>query len=248
MAAPLPLVVQVAFGSVGSPAVLRGVTKGNAIIVMTAFYRAVSTGSLEAVPVTSNPDSGTFLTAIGSRQSLVAGTVDFGGSAYYLGTPRCGGGDHTITPEANTKAYVTAIEVQNLSKVVDLNDRTQSSGSGDTLSHAETADLAQGLNETRESIELLIGNCVVGTANGSADIAFTDPPSGYTTLQKNVNDIADVAFLHCYRVVTRIGSYAVSFNWAAPLVLNSDTAMLSTYYGLTDLAALPAISGGDLYI
>ena len=242
-----PQIVQVAVGSSAtSPPTLRSVGRGSSIILLTAFYRAVNTGASEGPPTTSNPDSGAWITLTGAR--IASLTEEVGGSCHYLGPPRCGGGDHTITPAANTTWHATAIEVTGLSNQVAVGDGQAGSGHGGAVQNSETTNMSVTANTTSPFLGISFGFLKMDGA-GIADVQWTDPPSGgYTTLQKGVACIADVAFIHAYKIIPVAADNTATINWISGGVASSGWGMQGGFTAAQDFPALPAISGGDLYL
>jgi hypothetical protein len=179
-----------------------GVTAGSLLTLQTAYFRAVSTLAAETVPTDSQ---GTWSTGAAGQPGHDTGQ-DVGASIFYQASVAAG--THTVTPEANGSKQLCLTE---------WSGATSTPLDGTANAHTDTFTGASQVTGTTATLAqsdelVLIVNCV-GAQTGLADIAYTDPVSGFTTLQKTVNDLSSVALFAAYKQAGATTAQSATFNW-----------------------------------
>ena len=186
----------------GATIAKASVTAGSLLTLQTAYFRSISTLAAETVPTDSQ---GTWSTGAAGQPGLDS-SHDAGASIFYQANVAAG--THTVTPQANPSKQLCLTEWSGATSTPldgTANAHTDSF-SGASQVTGTTATLAQ-------SDELvLIVNCVAAQT-GITDIAYTDPVSGFTTLQKTVNDLTSVALFAAYKQAGATTAQSATFNW-----------------------------------
>ena len=186
----------------GATIALTSVASGNSLILCDSYFRATSTGVGETVPTDTQ---GTWSIASNGVPGAGSG-FDSGSGIFYQNN--VASGTHTVTPQSNSSHNATLSEWSGLSTTsfdVAANARTNS-GSFTSQVTGTTAATAQ----ADEVVLIALG---LAAFTGVADVGFTDPVSGFTTIQRVSNDASDIATFHAYKIVAATGTQAATFNW-----------------------------------
>jgi len=198
--------VQSVTGS-GSTLTLNGVGARNLLTLQSSIFRNTSTGgTAESTPTDSN---GTVEVAIAPTTSVWHSGVDDTGAAIFF-VKNANSGTHTLTPENAPSKHRTLAEWAGaLSSPFDV------SASGTTSASAHTSRTTGSTSATAQDANLVLIAHAVGAATGAADIGYTDPVDGFTTLQKVVNDASDLGTFHAWRQISVGGVQSATFNWTS---------------------------------
>lgn len=209
--------VQSATGN-GATIVLNGVATGNCLILQTSYFRSTSTAAAETTPTDSN---GTFAVGIAATPAVWTGK-DTGASIFY--ESNTASGTHTVTPQANSSHVQSLVEYSGLITSSPLDQATSNKSSADhtTLDTGTTGTTAQ-------NDELVIIGHGLAAAGGSADVGYTDPVSGFTTVYRQPDDATSVAALQAYQVISAIGTQTATFNWTAHESDMASQAVIATF-------------------
>lgn len=186
---------------------LNGVAAGNALIAFQSSFRNTSTTTAIAVPTDTN---GTFTGGIaGTGATWLSGAqVAITGIFYQQ---NAASGTHTLTFEANGSNEKTLSEFSGMatSGLLDVNT------SAVTNNTDHTSQVTGTTGTTAKPNELVVIAHALCAPGGVADISYTDPVSGFTTLYKIPNDLSDVATFHAYKIISAIGTQSATFNWVS---------------------------------
>lgn len=196
----MPLVQQIT-GS-GATLTLTGVAAGNALILLDSYFRHPGTGVGETAPTDTQ---GTWSVAAAGIPGL-DGDESGSGIFYQLNVAA---GTHTVTPQANTSHNTTLIEWSGMptSGAFDVGNNAATNASSFT---SQVTGTTSSTAQADEVVFIVLG---LAAAAGVTDVGFTDPVSGFTTVQKVSNDASDIATFHAYKVVSAIGTQSATFNW-----------------------------------
>jgi hypothetical protein len=186
----------------GATLTLNGVASGNLLTLQDSYFRGTSTGIAEAVPTDTN---GTWSVASAGVPGIFSGK-DNGSGIFYQAAVAAG--THTVTPQANSDHNATLCEWSGaISSPLDVAANASTNAfTGTSQVTGTTAATAQ-----NDEISLIVLGLAANI--GVTDVGFTDPVSGYTTIQKVSNDLTTVATFHAYKVLTAAGAQSATFNW-----------------------------------
>jgi hypothetical protein len=219
----MPIVkVQQVTGS-GATLVLTGVAAGNLLTLQDSYFRTTSTGVGETVPTDSQ---GTWSAASNDAPATSAGTDDTGCGVFYQANVAAG--THTVTPQANPFKNATLCEWSGLvtSNVLDV------AVSAKTSQGSQTSQTTGTSAATLQADELVLISLGSGAAVGVVDVGFTDPVTGFTTLQKKSDTAASVGTFHAYKVVSATGTQQATFNWTDAEANQGSHAAVVTFKAL----------------
>lgn len=184
---------------------LNGVASGNTLVAFQSSFRNSSTTTAIAVPTDTN---GTFVGGIAGTGALCSGStfVAIVGIFYEV---NAAAGTHTLTFEANTSNNKTLSEWSGMAtaSVLDVSAAAKTDNSDITSQVTGTT------GATAQADELIVIALSLAAPGGSADVVFTNPVSGFTTLQVVPDDLSDIATFHAYKIVSATGTQAATFNW-----------------------------------
>lgn len=205
----------------GATLVLNGVAPGNTLIYIDSYIRAISTGLAAATPADSN---GTFTVARAGTPAFFTGGPDDIGTAIWV-EQNAAAGTHTVTPEVETGHKGTLVEFSGLltSGVFDVANDAKTSDS------TQTSQVTGTTGATAQADELVIISLCLAASAGLANVALTDPVSGFTTLQVSQNDATDIAMMHAFKVISAIGTQAATFNWVDTEAAQGSHAAIATF-------------------
>jgi hypothetical protein len=186
----------------GATIAKASVTAGSLLTLQTAYFRNPSTGLAEAIPTDSQ---GTWSTASAGVPGIASG-LDSAGSIFYQANVAAG--THTVTPQANNSKNCTLVEWSGATTTP-----LDGSANAATNSFSGTSQVTGTTATTAQADELSLTALGLAAAGGAADVGFTDPVSGYTTLQKQSNDLTDIAAFHAYKILVATGTQSATFNW-----------------------------------
>jgi hypothetical protein len=184
---------------------LSGVTAGNTLVLIVSWYRDVGTGAAFPTPTDSN---GTVAVATAPTPATASAPHDLGVAIFYV--TNAASGTHTFTLASLSESHATLVEFNPMalsSFDVATNAKTDASSSGTSQVTGTTASTAQ-------ASELVVIACTYGNQSGGvSDIGWTDPVSGFTTLQKVSDSATQLPTFHAWKEVSSIGTQAATFNW-----------------------------------
>lgn len=193
--------VQSATGK-GASVTLTGVAAGNTLILLSSYFRDVSSGVAMVAPTDTQ---GTWSVAA-SGVPGVANSTDCGTGIFYQGN--VASGTHTVTPQSTFDRVHTLAEFSGLTSApFDVGATAKTDNSSFTSQVTGTTAT------TGQADELVVISLGLACSVGVNDVGFTDPVSGFTTLQKVTNDASDVATMHAYKTINAIGNQSATFNW-----------------------------------
>jgi hypothetical protein len=242
----MPIVlVQKVTGS-GATLVLNGVAAGNLLTLQDSYFRTTQTGVGETVPTDSQ---GTWSAASADAPATSAGTDDTGCGVFYQANVAAG--THTVTPQANPFKNATLCEWSGLvtSNVLDV------AVSAKTSQGSQTSQTTGVTGVTAQAEELVLITLGSGCGAGVADVGFTDPVTGFTTLQKASDTSASVGAFHAYKPGSFTGTQQAKFNWTDSEANQGSHAAIVTFravvarvppYGTTGAGRLRARQTYDL--
>lgn len=218
----------------GATLVLNGVAAGNTLFVLDSYFRSPGTGVAAATPTDSN---GTF--TIG-RAGIPANFVSGGNNDCGIGIwyqENALAGTHTVTPEALTSHEGTLLEFSGLITSSSL-DQVNDAKTNDSTQTSQVTGTTPATTVADELV--LIGLCL-GAAAGVADVGFTDPVAGFTTLFKRVIDSSGLAFMHSYKIISATGTQAATFNWTDNEAHQGSHGAIATFKATTAAGGLLSI-------
>jgi len=189
----------------GTTIALNSVTAGALLTLQTSYFRNTGTGAAETTP-TDTQGTWSALQAP-TPAGFSGGGQDVGDSIFFQ--KNVASGTHTVTPQNNTIRKLSLTEWGS----ADTTTPNDASNHGETSDTSHTSRTTNATGVLASSDELVLINCGIGATGGAADIGWTDPVSGYTTLQKVVNSASDLACLHAWKTVSSNGSITATFNW-----------------------------------
>ena len=210
---------------------LNGVAAGNALIALDSTYRNPTTGAAVGTPTDSG---GTFTGGIGGAAALLHTSLwDVGIGIFYQAN--AASGTHTVTYEASTVKQHTLTEFSGMatSGLLDVS-ATAKTNNGTVTSQATGTTGATAQND-----ELIIIGIAIAHDGGAANIGFTNPVSGFTTLKIISNTSADVGTLHAYKIVSASGTQSATFNWTDSEI-GGEHAAIAAFKGTAGGAAARA--------
>jgi len=186
---------------------LNGVVSGNTLIAEQSSFRNTATTTAIAVPTDTN---GTFVGSIAGTGALCIGSagVSIVGVFYAV---NAASGTHTLTFEANTSNNKTLSEFSGMATASVLDVSTSSKTDNSDI----TSQVTGTTGTTAQADELIIIGLALATTVGSSDVTFTNPVSGFTSLNVVPNDLTDIGTFHAYKIVAATGTQAATFNWVA---------------------------------
>ena len=184
---------------------LNGVAAGNTLIALDSTYRNPSTGTAVATPTDTG---GTFTGGIGGACALLfASAWDVGIGIFYQAN--AASGTHTVTYEASTVRQHTLAEFSGMkaSGILDV------SATAKTDNGTVTSQSTGTTGATAQADELIIIGIGVAHDTGAANIGFTNPVSGFTTLHIISDTSSNIGTMHAYKIVSAVGAQSATFNW-----------------------------------
>lgn len=220
----------------GATVVLNGCVAANALIYQSSYFRSPKTGAGEATPTDSN---GTFtLSSAGTPALFSSGADDVGVGIFHQ--QNINAGTHTVTPQANSDHKVSVAEYSGLA--------TSGLFVAGSSANSTTADnvglVTQGTGTTSTAAsagDLAVINVSVAGSPGSATMGFTDPVSGYTTLQVANDDATSIGALHGFQVLGSGGTKSATFNW-------SDSGSTRAAHGAIATFVASGVAAADILI
>jgi len=211
---------------------LNGVVSGNTLIAEQSSFRNTGTTTAIAVPTDTN---GTFVGSIAGTGALCIGSIRASIVGVFYAV-NAASGTHTLTFEANPSSNQTLSEFSGMAtaSVLDV------SATAKTENSDITSQVTGTTGTTAQNDELIIIALSLAAPDGSADVTFTDPVSGFTTLQKVPNDLTDIATFHAYKIVAATGTQAATFNWTAHETNMGAHAAIAAFKGAAGGAAARA--------
>ena len=215
----------------GATIAKASVTAGSLLTLQTGFYRVGATGNPEAVPTDSQ---GTWSTASASAPGQnLAVTAECGASIFYQAN--VASGTHTVTVQTNAGKALTLAEWSGATSAP-----LDASANARTNAFPGTSQVTGTTATTVQADELSLIALGLQAPSGSSDVGFTDPVSGYTTLQKQSSDLGTTpAALHSYKILTSIGTQSATFNWTSTEVNQFCGGAIATFKAT-------AAAGGDV--
>lgn len=205
--------------SSGANPQLTSVVAGNLLVLCSSCFNSGSV-TAETVPTDS---AGTFST----QDRLVAANGASGIVCSVFYEESAAAGTHTATPQnfGAGSQNRTFAEFSGIASSSSLDVKTSAATSNST--HTSQATGTTGA--TNQADELIVIALSLGASGGVADVGFTDPVAGFTTLQKVVNDSSDEATFHAFKVVAATGTQAATFNWTDAEAGQTSQALIGTY-------------------
>ena len=186
---------------------LNGVAAGNLLIACQSSFRSNSTTTAIAVPTDTG---GTFVGGISGVGALFnsGATGAIQGIFYEV---NAASGTHTLTFQANASNNKTLSEFSGMAtaSVLDVSQPALTSNSDITSQVTGTT------GTTAQADELIVISLSLAAPSGAADVTFTNPVSGFTSLNVVPNDLSDIATFHAYKIVAATGTQAATFNWVS---------------------------------
>lgn len=200
---------------------LNGVAAGNTLVLLVGWYRDTGTDAVFPTPTDSNGTVAVATSPAPADDSLNA--HDMGAAIFYV--TNANAGTHTFTLNA-VNNHATLVEFSNMAVAsfdVAANARTQGSSSATSQVTGTTASTAQ-------ASELVVIACsLAATSGGTSDVGWTDPVSGFTTLQKTINISTDLPVLHAWKEVSATGTQAATFTWTTGNATGFMQAAIATF-------------------
>lgn len=205
----------------GATIALTSVVSGALLTLQTSFYRAIGSHAGEATPTDTQ---GTWSVGVTSVPALFnSGTDDVGSSIFYQAN--VASGTHTVTPQVQTSKHRTLTEwasvlttspfdVAATAKIESTNHTSQATGTTGTTAQAN---------------EMVLIGLAFGALTGTTNVGFTDPVSGFTTLQTVSNSASDLATFHAWQTISATGTQSATFNWTAGEAGESTQACIATF-------------------
>ncbi len=210
----------------GTTLVLSGVAAGSMLVLTSSCFNAVGVIA-ETLPTDS---AGTFQT----QDKLAADSVGQGNLASIFYEPNAAAGTHTATPQnfgAGSQQRCFA-EFTALATTSPLDAKTTAKTENSTQLSQVTGTIAT----VAQAGQLVVIVCSLSGSPGAANVGWTDPVAGFTTLMKASNDNTDMAGLHAFKVSSAIGSQVATFNWTDTLSNRTSLALIGTYNGAVPAA------------
>jgi hypothetical protein len=204
----------------GATITLNSVVAGALLTLNTSFYRGTSTAAVEATPTDT---AGTFAVAIAPAPILFNTTEEAGASVFYIKS--ASSGTHTATPQANTLHSQSYTEFAG----ADTTSPSDVSTSGGTSNTNHTSRTTGTTGTTAQADEVVLIGISIAAVPGVADIGFTDPVVGYTTLLKGSNSAAGIAVFHAFQVISSVGTKTATFNWTDNTSVETSQAVIATF-------------------
>lgn len=233
-------VVQSNFSASGTPS-LAGVTAGNCLILINDYYRS---GNNSTANIATPTDSGGTLVA--TRADTATPVVDQTANTFGVGIwyeKNCAAGTHNVsvspgTGTSSNNAYL--IEVSGLDTTAPLDVTAINSGGGSTT-QSRTSGTTAAIAQTNSIAFAAVG--MVSTV-GQANIAITNPPTGYTTIYVENNSLVDVGAEFAYKNGLSAGTQSVTWSWTDATTSGS----LGTIAVFKDSGAPPASTQQSLML
>lgn len=219
----------------GPTLTLNGVAAGNLLVLNTTYYRGAGSHAAEAIPTDTN---GTWSVARADVPALFTGGTsdDIGTSIFYV--QNAASGTHTVTPEANTKIHCTLTEYSGVVTAGSLD--TSASGKTENTTHTSRTTGTTATTSQADELVVIGHGMVAGT--GASNVGYTDPVSGFTTLQKVVDDATDVATFHAFKIISSTGTQSATFDWTASESTMSSQAVIATFKASAAAGGVPEMS------
>ena len=221
---------------------LNGVASGNLLVAFQSLFRGSTTTTALAAPTDTG---GTFVGGISGIGALLngSGNVAIQGIFYEV---NAASGTHTLT-FADTGGNRTLCEFSGMvtASVLDV------STSAKTENSDITSQVTGTTGTTAQSDELIAISLSMAAPNGASDVTFTNPVSGFTSLNVVPNDLTDIGTFHAYKIVAATGTQAATFNWVAHEVNMGAHAAIAAFKaaaagGATQAQIWPSIQQGIL--
>ena len=196
--------VQQATGN-GATVALTSVAAGNLLTLHDSYFRAVSTGASESAPTDTQ---GTWSVAQAGVPGIeVPLGYDCGSGIFYQANVAAG--THTVTPQTTFAHNATLAEWSGIATSTPFDVGANAKTNNSSFTSQVTGTTAT----TAQADELVLISLGLAAPTGVADVGFTDPVTGFTTLQKVINDASDVGTFHAYKIVAATGTQSATFNW-----------------------------------
>jgi hypothetical protein len=198
--------------------VLNNVVAGNALVCWQSMYRASGSGAV-TVPTDS---AGTFTGGIAGAGAVFNASEGIAVGLFY--EANAAAGTHTVTPESATIDHGTLSEFSGMatSGLLDV------SATAKTENATVTSQATGTTGTTAQDDELIAIGMAIGHTAGVADIGWTDPVTGFTTLFTFANTSTDVGTFHAYKIVSATGTQSATFSWSDSEV-GSEHAAIATF-------------------
>ena len=186
---------------------LNGVAAGNLLVAMQSSYRGSTTTTAIAVPTDTG---GTFVGGISGVGAVFAATNDTAIQGIFYEV-NASSGTHTVTFELNCGNNKTLSEFSGMAtaSVLDVSQPA-------LTSHSDiTSQVTGTTGTTAQADELIIIALALAAPGGANPVGFTNPVSGFTTLNVVQNDLSDIATFHAYKIVSATGTQTATFNWTS---------------------------------
>lgn len=205
----------------GATLTLNGVTANALLTMQDSIYRTTRTGVAEPVPTDT---AGTWSASVNPAPAAFIGTShEVGVGVFYQ--KNVASGTHTITPEANTIHHTTFSEWAS----ADTTAPSDQSTSASTSNSSHTSRTTGTTGTLAQADELVLICHGMAAEFGSANVAYTDPVSGFTTLQKVIDDSSDLAMFHAWETVAATTAVSATFNWTASEANMTSFACIATF-------------------
>jgi hypothetical protein len=202
----------------GATLTLNGVASDGLLTLQDSYFRI---GSSTAEPVPTDTQ-GTWSVGSSGTAALIGG--GFSGTGIFY-QKKASAGVHTVTPEANQSHNATLCEWSGVNTVSPLDV----SANAKTDNFSGTSQATGTTASTSQADEIVLISLGLSCSVGVADVGFTDPVPGYTTLQKVVNDLIDVGTFHAYKVIAEFGTQSATFNWTDTEANQCSGAAIATF-------------------
>ena len=201
--APIRLVQSVT--GTGATLVLNNVVAGNTLICTDSYFRTPSNGIAASTPTDSN---GTLSIASADvPATFTGGAVDDIGVGIWV-EGNAAAGTHTVTPQALSSHFGTLAEYSGLTA-----SPFDVAKSAVTNNGSQTSQVTGTTAATAQAQELVVIGLCLAAASGVTNVGLTDPVSGFTTLQVQLNDSTGLAGMHAFKIISATGTQSATFNW-----------------------------------
>ena len=196
---------------------------GNWLTLLSSCFNSVSS-TAETTPVASVGAS-TKAVLIQDKLSAALSSQGVLGSIFYIENTAATA--HSVTPQnfGAGNQHRTLVEFNGLVTSSSLDVKA----SANTTNSNHTSQGTSTTATTGQADELVLILCTLAGSPGAADVGWTDPVSGFTTLQKAVNDSSDIAGLHSFKVIAATGTQSATHNWTDTSTSQTSIALIGTY-------------------
>lgn len=196
---------------------------GNWLSLLSTCFNSAS-NTPETTPVASVGAS-TKAVLIQDKLSVALSTQGVLASHFYI--ENVAATAHSVTPQnfgaGNQHRTLTEFNGLTVSSSLDVKASASISGTNHTSQGTSTTGTTSVANE------LVVIICSLAASPGAANVGWTDPVSGFTTLQVASNDSTDVAGLHSFKVISATGTQSATHNWTDTSASQSSIALIGTF-------------------